>query len=212
MSTHFGDHARTGDERNQHNQRDERNSWDEWDEAVWVWRHTVVPKGCRAEIIDGLVSVTPVSAGTGHAIAERVTRCLYEVIPDTWGVYQWLATAVPSRLGLYVPDLVVLPRAPGTGANADDHVPAAAARLVVEITSKATAHNDRVTKPAGYAQAGVPLYLLIDGLAPEAPRITLYESPEGPAYRDSTTHAFGDPVHLPAPFTVTLDTTGFPMS
>ncbi|WP_329220440.1 Uma2 family endonuclease [Streptomyces sp. NBC_01485] len=201
MSTHFGDHPRTGDDRAE---------WNEWDEAVWVWRHTVVPKGCRAEIIDGLVSVTPVSAGTGHAIAERVTRSLYEVIPDTWGVYQWLATAVPSRLGLYVPDLVVLPRAPGTGADADDHVPAAAARLVVEITSKATAHNDRVKKPAGYAEAGVPLYLLIDALAPEGPTVTLYGEPEDDTYRLLNTHSFGEAIHLPEPFGLALDTASFP--
>ncbi|MEH0576161.1 MULTISPECIES: Uma2 family endonuclease [Streptomyces] len=194
MNTHFGDYDLTGDE---------------WDEAVWVWRHTVVPKGCRAETIDGLVSVTPVSAGVGHVVAERVTRSLYEVIPPDWGVYQWLGTAVPSRLGLYVPDLVVLPREPG-GAGADDHVPASAARLVVEITSKATAHHDRFTKPAGYATAGVPLYLLIDAIAPDGPAVTLHTDPEDGAYRRLTTAAFGEPVQLPEPFGLALDTTDFP--
>ncbi|MEV6945246.1 hypothetical protein AB0N07_25220 [Streptomyces sp. NPDC051172] len=81
----------------------------EWDELVWVWRRTDVPKGCKVEIIEGLITVTPYSACAHHRIAERVQRCLYDVIPKEWGVYQRLATAVPPRLEIYVPDLAVVP-------------------------------------------------------------------------------------------------------
>ncbi|MEV1066577.1 Uma2 family endonuclease [Streptomyces sp. NPDC050263] len=194
MSAHFGDYVLTDDD---------------WDEAVWVWRHTVVPKGCRAEIIDGLVTVMPLTAGAGHGIAQSLTRGLYEVIPENWGVYQWLATAVPARLGLYVPDLVVLPREP-MGVAGDDFVPAAAARLVVEITSQATADNDRVRKAAGYAQAGVPLYLLVDGVAPGGPTVTLYGEPADGTYRLLSARPFGEVIELPEPFAYALDTAGFP--
>ncbi|KAB1140297.1 Uma2 family endonuclease [Streptomyces luteolifulvus] len=55
-------------------------------------------------------------------------------------------------------------------ADTDTHVPAAVAELVVEVTSKSNARHDRISKPAAYAAAGIPLYLLVDRWAPKAPR------------------------------------------
>ncbi|GAA2484403.1 hypothetical protein GCM10023100_29920 [Actinocorallia cavernae] len=75
-----------------------------------------------------------------------------------------------------------------------------AAELVVEVTSAATAHHDRSTKAAGYAAAGVPLYLLVDQLAPDGPAVTLYGTPLGGAYRVLASVGFGSPLELPAPF------------
>ena len=108
-----------------------------------------------------------------------------------------------------MPDLVVLPReCEGTD---HDHVPAAVAQLVVEVTSKATARHDRVTKAAGYAQAGVPLYLLIDGIAEEGPTVTLYGEPRDDVYHPLGTCSFGDLIELPEPIGLVLDTSGFPV-
>lgn len=95
-------------------------------------------------------------------------RELYKVIPRDWGIYQTLGTAVPSRDGLYMPDLAVAPRE-ALRVEKRNYVPAAAAELVVEITSKSNASNDRIKKAAGYAQAGVPLYLLIRQLGVRRP-------------------------------------------
>ncbi|MEV2212827.1 Uma2 family endonuclease [Streptomyces sp. NPDC050997] len=181
----------------------------EWDELVWVWEQTDAPKGCKIEIIEGLITVTPLSAIAHHAVTGRMTRRLYEVIPQDWGVYQWLGLATPSRLGLYVPDLAVVPRLELRTGN-DGFVPAGEAELVVEITSKPTASNDRVHKAAGYAEAGVPLYLLIDALAPGGPTSTLYGEPEADGYRVLWAGEFGAPVLLPWPFDLSLDTSGFP--
>jgi len=182
----------------------------EWDELVWVWRQTDVPKGCKVEIIKGLITVTPYSACAHHVIAECLQRRFYDVIPQEWGVYQRLATAVPPRREIYVPDLAVVPQEElRTG---DDHlVPIAAAGLVVEVTSKATAHNDRTTKAAGYAEAGVPLYLLVDPVAPDGPAITLYGEPQRDVYRALRAAEFGDRIELPAPFHLSLDTSEFPV-
>jgi Uma2 family endonuclease len=181
---------------------------DEWDELTWVWGQTDVPKGCKVEIIDGLIIVTPYSAQAHHGIVEPVQRGLYGVIPEDWGIFQRLGMAVPSRLGLYVPDLAVVPEeALRTG---DEHfVPASAAELVVEVTSQPTAHHDRTTKAAGHAEAGIPLYLLIDRLHPDGPAITLHSGPEGGAYRVMRPGRFGDPVMLPRPFDLPLDTGEF---
>jgi hypothetical protein len=81
----------------------------------------------------------------------------------------------------------------------------------VEITSPGNAGQDRISKPAGHAQAGVPLYLLIDGWAPGGPTITLFSEPEDDVYRSHRAVKFGDPIDLPEPFAITLDTGTFPV-
>ena len=67
---------------------------------------------------------------------------------------------------MLIPDLVVAPVP--DHPEAESHIPAALAELVVEVTSKSNARHDRVSKPAAHASAGIPLYLLVDCWAPEA--------------------------------------------
>ncbi|MGC0411683.1 Uma2 family endonuclease [Streptomyces ambofaciens] len=180
-----------------------------WDEIVWVWRQTEAPKGCKVEIVEGLITVTPLSSVAHNGIAERVQRRLYDVIPQDWGIYQRLPLAAPGRLGLFEPDLAVVPEEL-LRAGDEQLIPASKAQLVGEIVSAATATHDRIHKLAGYAQAGTPLYLLIDGLAPGGPTVTLYGEPDGETYRILYAGRIGDPVELPAPFRYTLHTSEFP--
>lgn len=181
----------------------------EWDGLVRIWQETDAPEGCKVEIIEGIVTVAPPPSNVHNDIAELLQYELYQVIPRRWGIYQTLGTAVPSRDGLYVPDLAVVPREV-LRAEGPNYVPAAAAELIVEVTSKSNASNDRIKKAAGYAQAGVPLYLLIDRWAPGGPTITLYGEPKGDVYRVLRAVKFGDPVELPEPFGATIDTGEFP--
>ncbi|MGW1804999.1 Uma2 family endonuclease [Streptomyces sp. NPDC002078] len=175
----------------------------EWDELLWAWGQTDAPKGCKVEIIQGLVTVAPYSAVAHHRMPEPLQRHLYEVIPDSWGVHHQLALAVPSRLELCVPDLAVVPEEALRGG--DECIASAdVAELVMEITSATTARTDRITKAAGYAEAGVPLYLLADRLAPSGPTVTLYGEPEDGTYRVLVSAPFGLPVELPAPFRLTF--------
>ena len=76
--------------------------------------------------------------------------------------------------------------------------------------SALTAGHDRIVKPAGYAQAGVPLCLLVDAHAPGGPTVPLYGEPVGEVYRVHTAVKTGEDIHLPAPFELTLDTADFP--
>jgi Uma2 family endonuclease len=152
--------------------------------------------------------VAPPPSNVHNDIADLVQRSLYRVIPAQWGIYQTLGTAVPSRDGLYIPDIAVAPREV-LRAEGGYYIPAAAAELVVEITSKSNASNDRIKKAAGYACAGVPLYLLIDGWAPGGPTITLYGEPQGDVYRVLRAGKFGDGIDLPEPFGFTLETSDF---
>ncbi|MEU6416131.1 Uma2 family endonuclease [Streptomyces spiralis] len=181
----------------------------DWEEVVWVWKRMDAPKGCRVEVIEGLVTVAPYSAVSHHRAVSAVHRRLYEMIPESWGVHQRLPMTVPSRLSLYMPDLVVVPdEAPW---DEEGHfVSATDAKLVMEITSEPTARHGRTAKAAGYATAGVPLYLLVDALAPNGPLITLYGEPKGDVYRPLATAKFGEPVRLPAPFDAVIDTSEFP--
>lgn len=176
---------------------------DAWEELVWVWKQTDAPKGCKVEIINGFVTVAPYSAVAHHKLSEPLQRRIDGVIPKSWGVYQRLPLAVPSRLELYVPDLCVVPGKALLGGD-EYFDPAGVAELVVEITSAATAQNDRTAKAAGCAEAGVPLYLLVDRLAPEAPTVTLYRDAKGGAHRVLESVEFGAPVGLPGSFHLTL--------
>ncbi|GAB3179689.1 Uma2 family endonuclease [Streptomyces incanus] len=181
----------------------------EWDGLVRIWEETDAPEGCKVEIIEGIVTVAPPPSNAHNDIADLVHRSLYEVIPREWGIYQTLGTAVPSRIGLYIPDLAVAPKQV-LRAGPGNHIPAAAAELIVEITSRTNAANDRLKKAAGYAQAGVPLYLLIDGWAPGGPTVTLYGEPHRNVYRVLDAGKFGDRIQLPEPFGLALDTSEFP--
>jgi Uma2 family endonuclease len=179
-----------------------------WDELVRFWEEMEWPEGSKVEIIDGTITVSPSPAYQHNVIAARIHRRLYSVIPDDWEVFQTLALSVPSRLGMLIPDILVAPRQ--DDVESDSHIPAALAELVVEITSKSNARNDRISKCAAYAAAGIPFFLLVDRWAPEGPVSTLYGEPTGEVYRQLSVVKFGDPLHLPAPFDLTLDTAEFP--
>ncbi|OUD01123.1 hypothetical protein CA983_21890 [Streptomyces swartbergensis] len=97
-----------------------------------------------------------------------------------------------------------------TSSSHTDFVPAAAAQLAVEITPTTTAHHDRTAKAMGYAEAGVPLYLLVDGSAPGGPTVTLYGEPKDGVYRLLRAGKFGERIRLPEPFGLELDTGEFP--
>ncbi|MGW2489606.1 Uma2 family endonuclease [Streptomyces sp. NPDC001606] len=180
-----------------------------WDDLVRYWEEMEWPEGSKVEIIEGIITVSPPPAVRHNVIAARIQRRLYSVIPEDWGIYQTQAIAVPSRLGMFIPDLLVAPVQ--ECGESDSHIPGAVAELVVEVTSKTNARHDRVSKPAAYATTGIPLYVLVDRWAPGGPTATLYGEPKGEVYRVLSAVKFGDPITLPAPFDLTIDTGEFPV-
>ncbi|MFJ9663784.1 Uma2 family endonuclease [Streptomyces sp. NPDC101219] len=179
-----------------------------WDDLVRFWEEMEWPEGSRVEIIEGIVTVSPAPAYSHNLIAARIQRRLYSVIPEDWEIFQTQAIAVPSRLGMFIPDLVVAPVRDHTVP--ESHIPAALAELVVEVTSRSNARHDRVSKPAAYAAAGIPLFLLVDRWAPDGPAATLYGDPKGDVYRPLLTAKSGEPLKLPAPFDLVIGTAEFP--
>ncbi|WP_411120746.1 Uma2 family endonuclease [Streptomyces sp. x-19] len=181
-----------------------------WDELVRFWEESDWPEGSKVEIIDGIIVVTPPPAAPHNRIAELVHRRLYSVLPEDWGAYETLGVAHPPYGRLYIPDLVVIPHAVIDELAGGSSAPLPAAELVVEITSPSNASYDRINKAAAYAQAGVALYLLIDRFGPAGPTVTLFGEPKDHVYRELEKVKFGEDIHLPAPFGLTLDTSAFP--
>jgi Uma2 family endonuclease len=180
-----------------------------WDELVRIWQETDAPEGCKVEIIEGNVTVTPPPSGDHGTTAARLQRRLYQSLPEEWELYQNFGLAVPGRQGLYIPDLAVLPVASAEGRM---YAAAEAALLVVEITSPRNGNHDRITKVHGYAQAGVPLYLLLDPWHSNKPTATLYGEPDGGTYRMLQAVEYGEKLTLPEPFGLDIDTGTFPVS
>ncbi|MGW9136850.1 Uma2 family endonuclease [Streptomyces sp. NPDC055681] len=181
-----------------------------WDDLVRIWEETDAPEGCKVEIIEGIVTVSPPPSKDHNLTAALLQRRLYSVIPEDWEIFQTLAVSVPGRAGLYIPDLVVLPRAVATGPG--NRVPAEEARLVVEITSRDNANHDRIGKAHGYAKAGVELFLLLDPWHSGRPTATLYGEPGDGTHRVLDAVEYGEKLTLPAPFRLDLDTGVFPVS
>jgi Uma2 family endonuclease len=134
------------------------------------------------------------------AIASRATDVRWTIDSEN---FQWDLPGQSERF--YVPDIVV--SHPGASTPEEERE---AIELIVEVTSPVSAdtvYNDRVVKPAQYARARVPLYLLIDQ---ERTAWTLYGLGDKPGYQVLSAGKFGESVPLPAPFGFSVPSTEWP--
>lgn len=182
-------------------------SWS-WESMLHAWAENDAPEGWRAEITEKGITVTPPPSPTHGLISDLVDEELRPALPPGTGLPQNVGITITPAGRLYVPDHIVLPR----GVLVDDppSVSAEHALLVVEITSKDNADEDRGPKKSAYARGGVPLYLLIDRWAEHGPQVILFSDPAGFHYRTSHTVPFGESITIPAPFDIELDTSAFP--
>ncbi|KUJ69782.1 restriction endonuclease [Streptomyces albus subsp. albus] len=183
-----------------------------WDYLVRTWQELDVPEGWRAEIDEGSITLVPPPGLRHNVIAIDVQRALYRCLPEGLDVFQTLGVHITPLERLYVPDLVVIERALVTAAAEEREaasVDAADALLVVEVTSRSNARDDRTKKLWAYAHAPVPLYLLVDRWHEGGPTVTLFSDPSGGVYQSSVQVPFGKSVELPEPFGIELDTSVF---
>jgi len=181
----------------------------EWERLLHTWRELDVPDGWRAEIFEGEIHLSPAPGNDHNRVAYRVLRSLAAAIPADWEIYQTSAATIEIIERLHIPDLLVIPGSAVTSGGLT--VSAADALLAVEITSKSNAHHDRKLKVWSYAHAPVPLYLLIDRYDAEGPHSILYSTPADGSYQQTVRIPFGQPIPLPAPFSVEIDTGEFPL-
>ncbi|MFF2409161.1 Uma2 family endonuclease [Streptomyces sp. NPDC058092] len=185
-----------------------------WDYLLQTWRELDVPEGWRAEIDEGQIVLVPPPHAHHNGIAEMVQHRLYRALPEELGIYQTLGVHVAPLDRLYVPDLVIMERELIMAADPEtsDPMDASDALLIVEITSKGNARDDRTKKYRAYARAGVPMYLLIDRFDTRGAMATLFTEPnEDGTYKHSDPVPFGKPLMLPEPFGTTLLTEEFPV-
>ncbi|MGP4046430.1 Uma2 family endonuclease [Streptomyces sp. 2A115] len=77
--------------------------------------------------------------------------------------------------------------------------------MVVEVTShdRDTDRRDRIDKVRGHAEAGIPIYLLIDR---DNDTVVVHNDLKNGTYQQSPSYPYGAVVELPAPVNITLDT------
>ncbi len=113
--------------------------------------------GRRYELIGGAIVMTAAPLPIHQRVAVRLTPIFQEAVPDGHELFM-----APIDLDLpggqrVQPDFVVVP-----SASVGDQRLTLPVTLVGEIVSPGSQANDRITKRAAYAAAGIPAYWLID--------------------------------------------------
>jgi Uma2 family endonuclease len=152
--------------------------------------------GYRVEIIGGLLIVSP-PPNVAHARAlSRLRRPFYAAGLDGGetevleGVGLWLPAGVEDYA---IPDLAVV------DGDIEDHLAEnncydpIAFRLVLEVTSS-NYQNDLRGKVTAYAQAKIPVYVIVDR---QHQRLHVLTEPAGNKYANHRVHAPGEIVTLP---------------
>jgi Uma2 family endonuclease len=167
-----------------------------------LWQSLDLP-GYRVELIDGQIVVSP-TASRGHSnIVTELIDQLAAVKRRGWERHTNLTVHIPVTRERLIPDLAIVPsQAPGFDEN---ELLAPRVLLVAEVVSPHSRREDRDIKPQAYASGGIPLYLLVDKLA-DPPLATLLSQPCDDGYGKREVAAAGEPLRLPKPFGISLDT------
>jgi Uma2 family endonuclease len=168
-----------------------------------LWQELDIP-GHRVELIDGQIVVSP-TASRWHsdAIDELIDALIDVKRARGWRFHTNLTVHIAATRERLIPDLMIAAKdAPGFGKY---ELLGHGVLLVAEVVSPYSRRQDRVAKPRAYAQGRVPLYLLIDQLADPA-TLTLFSDSDEDAYRSCHVAAAGEPLRLPEPFGIALDT------
>lgn len=175
----------------------------ELEDLEQIWRTLDLP-GHRVELIDGQVVVSPAASLWHSNTIDELIDALTDVKrAHGWRFHTWLAVHIEATRERLIPDLMIAPRdAPGFG---DEELLGHGVLLAAEVMSPSSRGRDRGAKLRAYARGRVPLYLLIDQLADPA-TVTLFSDPEETSYRTCTPATAGQPLRLPEPFGISLDT------
>ena len=162
-----------------------------------------VPDGFRAEIIGGEIVVSASPMGL-HALVVTIIRdAILPTKPEGYNLFE-VITALTESGQRYIPDLAMWPR-DILKTRTDWMFPAQLCRFALEVTSTGAEDRD-YKKGAGYAESGVPIYLLVDNKQREC---IVFTEPKGTAYRTEHRVPFGDPLVLPFDPPVIVDTSEF---
>jgi Uma2 family endonuclease len=156
------------------------------------------PPNPRVELLDGSLLVSPAGTGLHQWLSFQLCVVLNAAAPRGMRALEAVNVRVaPGRI--LIPDLTVLTR-PDLRAL---RYPAAAALLVVEITSPGNAYVDRAVKPQLYAQAGIPSYLRVELERGEPSGLVF--ALDGDQYVETARFTPGETTRLDVPFPVEFD-------
>ncbi|OKJ99469.1 hypothetical protein AMK26_25850 [Streptomyces sp. CB03234] len=165
------------------------------------------PETVTLEFINGRLKVKPGRDGDHGTILMWLLRQCMQQRPEL-ALYPGQGLLVESyRQGRAKPDGALAPV--GYFAGHGDWADPAGVLMTVEVTSfdsnsdTDTDRRDRKEKGVGYAQAGIPVFLLVDR---SCDTLTVHTEPEHGTYQKNVSYKYGDTVLLPAPVNITLDT------
>lgn len=168
------------------------------------------PEGYRAEFIDGDIVVTPPPVGDHEdcvsALLWQVERMSGTELDFSGSTGLQLVRGGRRPKNHAIPDGTWAARDLRLFRGAEPWMPCEGVEMVAEVTSPARAERDRSAKRHCYALGGIPLYLLVDR---EKSSATLFSEPDQDDYQQVVTVPFGKEIELPAPFSMTLDTSEF---
>lgn len=161
-----------------------------------------VPEGFRPELINGELILSP----SPKPLHWWIQLSLYDQFrPLGWTITLGQTVVHPEHDDQEPrPDLALLPAE--AEIDPEGVFPAEEIQLAVEVLSRWNRGTDLVDKVEVYAGFDIPLYLIIDPFKGEC---LLHQHPSGAAYATKQVFKFGDPVPLPDPVGVTLDTSSF---
>jgi Uma2 family endonuclease len=137
--------------------------------------------GRRYEIVDGSLHVAPAPAVLHQLHCGWLHEALLANKPADVYVFEGANVMLPAEpTRLLVPDVLVVRV---TDIDIDDNpfaVPASAVPLAVEVVSPSSITHDRFTKPALYAEAGVPSYWRVE-TGRDGPTVHVYALAAGAA-------------------------------
>ncbi|MGP3927297.1 Uma2 family endonuclease [Streptomyces sp. 8N616] len=160
--------------------------------------------GLRAEIIRGVLMMSPTPRGKHAGIINALYDQLRPAVPDHLRPFQVASVAMPGDPDDYAtPGLLVCDA--GFGESDDWLADPGDVDLVVEVVSKGNSTKDTRDMVGWYADAGVPAYLLVD---PRDGTWTLYTVPREGAYQGVLHGLYGETVAVPR-LDVEIETGGF---
>ncbi|WP_460700186.1 Uma2 family endonuclease [Nocardia thraciensis] len=163
--------------------------------------------GIRYEVMNGQLIVNAAPKPKHQVLLQWLQVALLGVLPAGY----WVLPGVGVLIGddEPIPDLIV-----GIGDRPMDERGAAVSQVVlaVEIVSASTTLQDRMVKPAVYAEAGIPNYWRVEtnafkGRLPGETMPVLFAYTLGDNGEYELTHRIsaGEPATLHAPFEFTID-------
>ncbi|MFJ6634384.1 Uma2 family endonuclease [Streptomyces sp. NPDC091376] len=163
----------------------------------------VAPETVTLEFINGRLGVKPAPDGDHATIIMWLVRQCIQQRPDLDLHPELELTVEAYRTGRARADGALAPV--GHFAGRQQWATPEGVLMIVEVTSfdpDADA-RDRKEKPPAYAEAAIPVYLLIDR---DTNTLTVFSEPENGTYQQHPTYRYGDTVALPDPVNITLAT------